>query len=134
MYKLPLVCFALCLPLSLISLAESTVYQTSPKPAHTSSQKDWSVPVISINPDTGKTRVFITPDGSFSSSLASHGAPVYHARALYDPTSTGISDSTIALHRQMVDICPQGWIKLQEWANLHTDTQELHYQFQCLEP
>ena len=127
-YPLVCLCFAFSLPIA----AESTVYQTAPKPPPQQSQQEWGVPVISVNPTTGKTRVFITPDGSFSNSLAPHGAPVYHAQAFYEPTPTGIPASIVKLHRQMADTCPQGWIKLQEWASLQTDTPELHYQFQCL--
>jgi len=122
----------LCLLLSLPLEADTTTYQTALKAPSEQTQQVWNTPLISIDPQTGKTRVFIQSDGSFSNSLASHGAQVYHARALYKPTSTGISDGIIKLHRQMANTCPQGWIKLQEWTNLQTDTPELHYQFQCL--
>lgn len=127
---------ALFLTLSLIfslsTSADTTVYQTAPKATAPKNQEQWSTPVISIDPHSGRTRVFITPDDSFSHSLASHGAPVYHARAFYEPTATGIPASLVQLHRQMAEACPQGWIKLQEWANLKTEAPELHYQFQCL--
>ena len=124
--------FGLCLSLSLPCLAESTLYQTAPKQPSATPQQGFDVPLISINPDTGKTRVFITPNGSFSNKLASHGAPVYHARALYQATPAGIPASIAKLHQQMAEACPQGWIKLQQWATLQSDTPELHYQFQCL--
>jgi hypothetical protein len=122
----------LCLLLSLPLAADTTTYQTAPKVPSEQTRQVWSAPLISVDPQTGKTRIFIQPDGSFSNSPASHGTPVYHARVLYKSTSTGISDSIIKLYRQMADACPQGWIKLQEWASLQTDTPELHYQFQCL--
>lgn len=125
---------SLCLIFSLPASADTTVYQTAPKTTAAQNQEQWSAPVISVDPHSGRTRVFITPDGSFSNSLASHGAPVYHARALYESTETGVPAALIKLHHQMADTCPTGWIKLQEWASLHTNTPELHYQFQCLEP
>jgi len=112
--------------------ADTTTYQTTAKAPPVQNQQTWSAPLISIDPRTGKARVFIQPDGSFSNSLASHNAPVYHARALYEPSPGGISVSMTKLHRQMADACPQGWIKLQEWASLQSDTPKLHYQFQCL--
>jgi len=121
-------CWLTGLPLA----AETTTYQTAPKSQPPKITQDWQIPVISIDPATEKTRVFIQSDGSFGDGLASRVAPVYHARALYEPASSGISDSIIKLHRQMADACPQGWIKRQEWAILQTDTPELHYQFQCL--
>ena len=114
--------------------ADGTLYQTPPKTTSPQTNQQWGAPVISVDPHSGRTRVFITPDGSFSNNLASHGAPVYHARALYEPTETGIPSALIKLHRQMANACPTGWIKLQEWASLHINTPELHYQFQCLEP
>jgi len=122
-----LLCSLICLPLA----AETTRYQTAPKSQPPKNTQDWQVPVISIDPVTKKTRVFIQPDGSFSDSLVSHATPVYHARSLYDLTPTGISNSTVSLHRQMASACPQGWIKLQEWTSLQSNTPELHYQFQC---
>lgn len=128
----PVVC--LCLLFSMPLAADTTTYQTAPKAPSVQNQQTWNAPLISIDPQTGKTRVFIQPDGSFNNSLASHDAPLYHARALYQPTSAGIFDSIIKLHQQMADACPQGWIKLQEWANLQINTPELHYQFQCLHP
>lgn len=124
---------SLCLLLSLPAAADTTVYQTGPKTTGSQAPREiWSAPVISVDPKTGRTRVFITPDGSFSNNLASHGAPVYHARTLHEPTPAGIQTGVGRLHQQMADTCPQGWIKLQEWARLTTDTPELHYQFQCL--
>jgi len=128
---------AICTLLFVLSntcLAEPKTYQTESKPSSSGSASEPALiaPLISVNPETGKTRVFITPDGSFSDRLATQSAPVYHARALYESTSSGISDSLIKLYRQMADACPQGWIKLQEWAILQSNTPELHYQFQCL--
>jgi len=127
-----LINIALLFSLSLTCFADSTVYQTAPKPSAPNAESTLNVPLISVNPDTGKTRVFITPDGSFSDRLAPHGAPVYHALALYNPTPAGIPASLVKLHQQMADTCPDGWIKLQEWATLQTNAPELHYQFQCL--
>ncbi len=121
-------CFLLSLPLA----ADTTTYQTAPKAPPEKTPQAWNAPLISVDPETGKTRIFIQPDGSFSNSLASHDTPVYDARSLYKPTSTGIADSITKLHRQMADACPQGWVKRQEWADLQSDTPELHYQFQCL--
>lgn len=122
-----------CLIFSLSATADTTIYQTAPKTTETQYHEAWSAPVISIDPHSGRTRVFITPNGSFSNELASHGAPVYHARALYEPSETGIPGALLKLHRQMAEICPAGWIKLQEWASLSTNAPELHYQFQCLD-
>lgn len=114
------------------AFAETNNYQTAEKPppeARPSSQ----LPPLSISPETGKTRVFIAPEGSFNHSLVSSSKPVYHAQAFYEPTPSGLSKSQLALHRQMASACPKGWLKLQEWANLHADNPELHYRFQCLE-
>ena len=124
---------SLCLILSLPAAADATSYQTEAKPPSTTAQQSWNVPVISVNPATGQQRVFITPLGELGNGLASHEAPVYHARALYQPTATAISTSITSLHQQMAEHCPQGWIKRQEWAILQSDTPELHYQFQCLD-
>lgn len=125
---------SLCILVSLPLAADTTRYQTAPpaKPAVTESQPSWSAPLISVDPATGKTRVFIQPDGSFSNRLASYGAPVYHARALYKLTPQGIASSQLTLHQKMRDVCAQGWIKLQEWAQFNQATATLNYQFQCL--
>jgi len=122
----------LLIVLSNVCLAEPNTYQTAPKFLAPESQQDINAPLLSVNPESGNTRVFITPNSLFKHELASQGRPVYHARTLYRPTPSGISDSMIKLHLQMADTCPQGWIKRQEWANLQTNTPELHYQFQCL--
>jgi len=127
-----LINLSLLFSLSLTCFAEATVYQTVPKPPVPNSETALIVPLISVNPDTGKSRVFITPDGSFRDRLAPHRAPVYHARALYTLTPAGIPASIVKLHQKIADAGPQGWIKLQEWVTLQFDTPELHYQFQCL--
>lgn len=124
----------LCLLFSLPLAADSNSYQTAPKQDVIQSQPSWSTPLISVDPATGKTRVFIQPDGSFSNNLASYGAPVYHARVLYEPTPQGMSASQLTLHQQMRSTCPQGWIKLQEWVQINEETASLNYQFQCLRP
>jgi len=129
-----LISLGLLFSLSLTCFAEPTVYQTAPKPSAPDSEPSLIVPLISVNPETGKTRVFITPDGSFSDRLATQSAPVYHARALYALTPADISSSVAQLHQNIAETCPQGWIKLQEWVTLQFDTPELHYQFQCLIP
>ena len=123
---------ALMLILSHYCLAETKTYQTEPKPTPQETGQGWEVPVISVNPETGQKRVFITPQNNPTSSLAPHNSPIYHARAAYKLTSIGIAASIAKLHQQMAEACPQGWGKRQEWATLKSDTPELHFQFQCL--
>ncbi|MEH6357951.1 MAG: hypothetical protein V7745_03115 [Pseudomonadales bacterium] len=113
-------------------MAESKTYQTAAKPTVADQQQIIPSPLISVNPDSGETRVFITPNSHLTNGLASHNTPVYHARTLYKLSATGISSSVVSLHQQMANRCPRGWIKLHEWVTLKTDTPELHYQFQCL--
>lgn len=122
----------LCLLLPLALIAEPVSYQTASKPEISRPPASWKTPLLAIDPDTGKVRVYIQPDASFSNAMASSDAPVYHAQALYEPTQQGISSSQLTLHRQMRNACPQGWIKLQEWVQLNTDRATLNYQFQCL--
>lgn len=131
MYK-HVACWVLLI-LSQVCFADARSYQTAPKLPVSENPQSITVPLISVNPNTGQTRVFITPEGEFGSGLASHKAPVYHARALYEATPAGVSASTTVLHQQMGKRCPQGWIKLQEWASLQSKIPELHYQFQCLD-
>ena len=123
---------ALLLIISQPCVAESKTYQTAAKPTVADQQQIITSPLISVNPDSGETRVFITPNSHHTNGLASHNTPVYHARALYKPSATGISSSVVSLHQQMANLCPRGWIKLDEWVTLKADTPELHYQFQCL--
>lgn len=123
---------ALMLILSHYSLAEAKTYQTEPKPTPQETGQGWEVPVISVNPEAGQKRVFITPQNNPSNSLAPYNSPVYHARAAYTLTPAGIPVSIEKLHQQMAEMCPQGWIKLQEWATLQSNPPELHFQFQCL--
>lgn len=127
--------YSLCMLLLLLSqpgFAETRVYQTAPKLAPLENQQQIAVPLISVSPDSGRARIFITPDGSFSNRGEAQNAPLYHARTSYTPTVQGLSSSVIKLHQQMIARCPQGWIKRQEWATLQSSTPELHYHFQCL--
>ena len=118
-----------CLPLP----ADTTSYQTASNPQpNTITQHEWKIPILSVDPATGKTRVYIQGDTPLNGELASRNAQVYHARALYSPTQQGIQTSIAELHQHMAKVCPTGWVKHQEWANLQTGSPELHYRFQCL--
>jgi hypothetical protein len=130
MYKY-LICTLLFI-LSQPCSAETKIYQTALKSAVTDQQQIISSPLISVNPNSGETHVFITPNSHRSSQPGSHNKTVHHAQALYEATSTGITQSITKLHHHMAKACPQGWIKRYEWVTLKTDTPELHYQFQCL--
>lgn len=130
MYKY--LCCTLLLILSHACIAEPKTYQTAPKHPVIEHPKTIDTPLISVNPASGETRLFITPDGSFSNGLVSHDTQVYYARALYDSSSQGIAASMVILHKQMADVCPQGWIKREEWTTLQSVTPELHFKFQCL--
>ncbi len=108
--------------------ADTRRYQTLPAEQRTMSQQI-EIPLIEVDPDSGDMKVYLRPQTQDTETLITS--------ANYQPNAKdkdiGVHQAIVKLHHQMAAHCPQGWLKLNEWAIPGDLEVTLHYSFTCLD-
>lgn len=111
--------------------AETRHYHTAP-PAPSVEHPEIAIPLIEIDPDTGEKRIYLTP-GTDDKPLSFEEQVVSSSYVLQpDSEQRGLHQAIASLHQEMANRCPDGWLKLREWATPDNPGLKLHYAFTCL--
>lgn len=109
--------------------ADSRHYQTAPAEPATAQSGQFEIPLIEVDPDSGDRRVYLTPR---SDTQALAVSARYRAQPEPEAVASALQQAIGQLHQQMTAACPQGWVKLEEWAVTEGSQINLHYAFACI--
>ncbi len=116
--------------------ADTRRYQTLPaeqKPEPRTEPRTMSqqieIPLIEVDPDSGEMKVYLRPQTQETETLITSANYQSNAK----DKEIGVHQAIVTLHQQMAAHCPQGWLKLNEWAIPGDLEVTLHYSFTCLD-
>lgn len=108
--------------------ADSRHYHTAPAAPAAPPGEQFEIPLIEIDPDSGEQRIYLAPPGDKQRLVASAG----YRQDATEAAAPGLHQAIGQLHQQMAAACPQGWVKLEEWAVTDSSQINLHYAFACI--